>query len=708
MGTFCNRQDQIIICLLFMLTLSTACNFQNRSSMEEHAHTNALINETSPYLLQHAHNPVDWYPWGEEALKKARQEDKLIIISIGYSSCHWCHVMEHESFEDSLVAQLMNDQFVSIKVDREERPDIDHVFMTAVQMMDQQGGWPLNCIALPDGRPIWGGTYFPKAQWMDALNQIQQYYRDHPDMTRQYAENLADGIRQNSIFQVQHPEQTLTHEEVHRSVKKWSQQFDPEYGGREGAPKFPLPVNLEFLLHFGFQYGDQEILDHVYLTLTSMARGGIYDQIGGGFARYSVDPIWKVPHFEKMLYDNAQLIRLYSKAYQLSGKDAYAKVVRQSIEFMQREMLSDEGAFYSALDADSEGEEGKYYVWSKDELEVLLEGDFEIFSEYYNINATGLWEHNQYILYRSSDPDEFAVERGLDPKGFREKLKQWDKVLLTARSRRVPPGLDDKSLTSWGSLMISALVHAYRALGDEQYLLLATHSARLIQEKLWSQEGILYRNYKKGKRSIPGFHIDYALYIEACLDLYSVSLDQHWLDLAMDLTVVTLKQFHDPGTEMFNYSGRDADILIVNNVETQDNVIPSSNSVMAHNLFTLGHVLAKREYLELSASMMKQMQGRFDQYPMGYANWGRLVLLHLNPFYELVVVGPSAKSRVESITGEYLPYAFVTGSRDASDLPLFQNRFEKDHTRIFVCRDNVCQLPVEDPDKARKLYHNQF
>ena len=526
-------------------------------------------------------------------------------------------------------------------------------------------------------------------------------------MTRQYAGDLAEGIRQSSIFQLQSPEQSISHEKVQEAVQKWAQQFDAEYGGQKGAPKFPIPVNLEFLLHYGFQYGERDILDHVNLTLTSMARGGIYDQVGGGFARYSVDPIWKVPHFEKMLYDNAQLIKLYSQAYQISGKDDYARVVRQSIEFIRREMQSGEGAFYSALDADSEGEEGKYYVWSKEELEALLEGDLELFSEYYNINATGLWEDNRYILYRSSDPEGFAGERGLDPVWFKKKIKQWNEILLPARAQRTAPGLDDKSLTSWSSLMISALVKAYAALGDEQYLELAIGSAHLIREKMWSEEKMLYRNYKDDQRSIPAFHIDYALYIAACLDLYSASLDRHWLDLAMDLTHTTMEQFFDPGTEMFTYNAKDSEVLIANNVETQDNVIPSSNSVMAHNLFTLGHLMDRREYLELSASMMQQMQGRFEQYPMGFANWGRLILLHLNPFYEVVVVGPSAKSRVKSVIGEFLPHAVVAGSDGPSDLPLFQNRLEGELTRIYVCRNNVCQLPVEDPEEARKIYRIQ-
>jgi hypothetical protein len=673
--------------------------------MENHPYTNALINETSPYLLQHAHNPVNWYPWGEEALDKAAKENKLIIISIGYSSCHWCHVMEHESFEDSVVAQLMNEHFICIKVDREERPDIDHIFMTAVHMMNQQGGWPLNCIALPDGKPIWGGTYFPKVQWMDALAQVNAYYTENPEKTRQYAMDLAKGIRENSIFQVETQLKSPDHKDIHQAVKKWSGQFDRNYGGQKGAPKFPIPTNLEFLLHYGYQYKDQKILNHVELTLTSMARGGIYDQAGGGFARYSVDPIWKVPHFEKMLYDNAQLIRLYSRAYQLFKNDTYRQVVEQSIEFIKREMRSQEGAFYSALDADSEGEEGKYYVWSNEELELLLEGDFDLFSEYYNINATGLWENNRYILYRTSDPEAFAMERGLDQEWFLQKIGIWNTLLLQSRSKRISPGLDDKSLTSWSSMMISALIQAYHALGDSNYLELATTSALLIREKLWTEEKILYRNYKEGRRSIPAFHIDYALYIEACLDLYSSTLEQEWLDLAIELTEVTMKQFYDPGTEMFNYSGEKSEILIANNVEIQDNVIPSSNSVMAHNLFRLGHILVKKEYIAHAGTMMNQMKGRFEQYPTGFSNWGKLIITQLNPYYEVAVVGPSAKSVVESLSLDYIPHSLVVGCISDNNLPLFQNRFESDKTRIFVCQGNVCQLPVEDPEDAKRIYH---
>jgi uncharacterized protein YyaL (SSP411 family) len=673
--------------------------------MKDHPHTNALINETSPYLLQHAHNPVNWYPWGEEALQKAEEEGKLIIVSIGYSSCHWCHVMEHESFEDSVVAQLMNEHFISIKVDREERPDIDHIYMTAVQLLNQQGGWPLNCIALPDGRPIWGGTYFPKEQWMDVLQQVSAYYRDNPEKTLEYAAQLAEGIKQNSIYEVDVDPVSLDQDALHSVIQNWSRQFDQENGGNQGAPKFPMPVNLEALLHYGVQYKDQSILDHVDLTLTKMARGGIYDQVGGGFSRYSVDPIWKVPHFEKMLYDNAQLIGLYSRAYQVFGNDNYRHIVQQSIEFLKREMVSGQGAFFSALDADSEGEEGKYYIWGKDELEELLGGDFDLFSEYYNVNATGLWEDNSYILNRTSDPEEFAAERGLEYQSFLKRIARWNNLLLEARSKRIPPGLDDKSLTSWSSLMISGLAQAYRALGNPEYLELAITSAGLIRDELLAEGNLLYRNYKNGIHSIPGFHVDYALFIEACLDLYESSMDPQWLDLASELTRATAEKFYDEGSGMFQYNAEDSDILITNNVESQDNVIPSSNSIMAHNLFRLGHITAEKKHIDQSLNMLRQMAGRFEQHPQGFANWGRLLLKQQNPYYEIAVVGPSAATVIQELSKEYLPNAILVGSEAEGELPLFRDRFESGKTRIFVCQDNVCQLPVENPEDAKRIYH---
>ncbi len=440
-------------------------------------------------------------------------------------------------------------------------------------------------------------------------------------------------------------------------------------------------------------------------TLTSMARGGIYDQAGGGFARYSVDPIWKVPHFEKMLYDNAQLLGLYAHAYQVFGRESFLDVIRQTIGFLQREMVSSEGLFYSALDADSDGEEGKYYGWSREELEDILEGDFDLFADYYNINSTGIWEHNKYILFRTSDVDSFAREQGMSPGSLRERISKWHKILLEARAGRVRPELDDKSLTSWNAMMISGLVNAYRATGDPGILEMAARCGNTIRQKLWSKEKVLYRNYKEDRRSIPGFHTDYALFIEACLNLYEVSMESHWLELAKDLTGATYEKFFDPGSGMFHYNSRDTEVLITHHIEVQDNVIPSSNSVMALNLFRLGHHLVKREYLEQSASMLDRMKGRIIQYPNGFAGWGNLLLKQQHPFYEIAVVGPDAEKILLELGREYLPNAILTGTDTENDLPLFRDRYQKDKTHIFVCMDNVCQLPVNNPEDAKAIYH---
>ena len=697
------------ICLSFFIAsfLLNACSSQNRSQMNEFAHTNALINETSPYLLQHAHNPVNWYPWGEEALEKAAREGKLIIVSIGYSSCHWCHVMEHESFEDSAVARLMNEHFVCIKVDREERPDIDHIYMTAVHLLGQQGGWPLNCIALSDGRPIWGGTYFPKAQWMNALTQVNDFHQSNPGETEQYAQKLAEGISQNSIYQSPEMDDPLTITELADALGQWSKKFDLHYGGLQGAPKFPMPGNLEFLMQFGFQQQDQEILDFVATTLTMMARGGIYDQVGGGFARYSVDPIWKVPHFEKMLYDNAQLIGLYSMAYQVYGDENYRRVVDESVEFIKREMTNGDGSFYSALDADSEGVEGKFYVWNREELEELLRGDFDLFSEYYNINERGLWEQGNYILYRTQDPDLFAIEQGMDPEAFKKRIDQWKQILMDARSKRVRPGLDDKSLTSWNALMISGLVKSYRASGQTSHLEMAINCGQMIRDKMWSKKQVLYRNFKDGRVSIPGFHIDYALTIEACLDLYESTMDSAWLELARELTESALTKFYDEDSGLFLYNADDTEVLITHHEEIQDNVIPSSNSVMANALFRLGHLFVESEYLDISTRMVEKLGPQIAQYPNGFSAWGRLLLKQLHPFYELAVVGPDAAAILSQIQSEYLPQVEVAATATESDLPLFKGRYTKHKTHIFVCRDNVCQLPVEDLKDAKAIYHPQ-
>ena len=454
--------------VIFLLVISfISCKSQTEKKMTNHKYTNDLINETSPYLLQHAHNPVNWKAWNPETLELAKKENKLIIVSIGYSSCHWCHVMEHESFEDEEVAAIMNEHFISIKIDREERPDIDQVYMNAVQLLTGRGGWPLNCITLPDGRPIWGGTYFPKENWKSALNQISKVYAETPEKAIEYAEKLTEGVKKSDLVTINTKEAKFTLNDLQLAVSNWKQRIDFDLGGNKSAPKFPMPNNYQFLLRYAIQSGDQEILNFVNTSLTKMAQGGIYDQIGGGFARYSTDVKWHVPHFEKMLYDNGQLVSLYAEAYQATKNNLYKKTVFQTLEFIERELMDEEGVFYSSLDADSttktgELEEGAFYVWTEADLKSILDTDYELFSAYYNINNYGYWEHDNYVLIKNETDEAFAKNHSISINALDKKVTSWQKLLLKERAKKDQPRLDDKSLTSWNALMLKGYVDAYK------------------------------------------------------------------------------------------------------------------------------------------------------------------------------------------------------------------------------------------------------
>ncbi|MEM9022916.1 MAG: thioredoxin domain-containing protein, partial [Bacteroidota bacterium] len=491
--------------LPFYLLLFVACQGQSTNGSERanaansmdtptHAFTNRLVDETSPYLLQHAHNPVNWYPWGDEALDKAKAENKLLLISIGYSACHWCHVMEHESFEDTAVAAFMNEHFVCIKVDREERPDIDQIYMDAVQLLTQRGGWPLNCFALPDGKPFFGGTYFPKKQWLNVLDKVQEEYAQNPDKVTEYAERLTEGVQSTDLIAMNPEPPKFTWDGLQEAVRTWSENFDQEEGGPNRAPKFPLPNNYQFLLRYAHLTGDAALMDHVNLTLKKIAYGGIYDQVGGGFARYSTDELWKVPHFEKMLYDNGQLVSLYAEAYQATGDERYKRVVYETLAFVARELTADVGAFYSALDADSEGEEGKFYIWSKAELEELLGSDYALVADYYNINQKGFWEHGNYILLRDRDDAAIAAEHELTTEALTERIERAKATLLEARAKRVRPGLDDKSLTSWNAIMLKGYVDAYQVFREPRFLEAALRNARFLTEVQRREDGGLWHS----------------------------------------------------------------------------------------------------------------------------------------------------------------------------------------------------------------------
>lgn len=670
--------------------------------MQPHPHTNRLIHESSPYLLQHAHNPVDWMAWGDEALQKAKDENKLLLVSVGYSACHWCHVMEHESFEDEKVAKIMNDLFICVKVDREERPDIDQVYMTAVQLMTGHGGWPLNCFALPDGRPLYGGTYFQKERWKEILLNLADLWKSEPEKCLQYAHELTEGVKRAEKLVPDDAAPEINADTLGLSVEQWMMRFDTAVGGPNRAPKFPLPNNYLFLLRYAHLSDNEELLKHVKLTLDKMAMGGIYDQLGGGFARYSTDMLWKVPHFEKMLYDNGQLVSLYSEAFRKTGNALYKEVVYETLAFVQRELCSGEGAFYSALDADSEGVEGKFYVWSEKELKAILRDDFSWFADYYNVNSVGYWEDENYILLRRERDEFIAAKHHCTVDELRKKLAKAKSLLMTERATRVRPGLDDKTLTSWNALMLKGYIDAYDAFGENEFLHAALKNARFIRDVQLRSDGGLWHSWKSGKSSINGFLEDYAFVIEAFVSLYQVTFDEAWLQLAEQLTNYTVQHFSDTSTGMFWFTSDEDAALIARKMEISDNVIPASNSAMARNLFYLGHLLGKSEWIERAQQMLKLVQKEIISYGAGYSNW-MIVQLHLVfPFHEIAIVGNAVDKTRADFRNRYVPNQIFAGSAGLSVLPLLKNRFAEGKTQIYVCENNTCQLPVETAEAAMK------
>ncbi|GGE94651.1 thioredoxin [Hymenobacter cavernae] len=644
-----------------------------------------------------------WYPWGEEALDRAKAEQKPILVSIGYAACHWCHVMERESFENQRIAEVMNQHFVCIKVDREERPDVDQVYMDAVQAMGVQGGWPLNVFLNPDAKPFYGGTYFPPRNWVQLLTSIGEAYQgEHRAELDESAEQFARVLRASDLekYSSQGPDLGLSDEEFSLLVNNLGGRFDRDLGGMNRAPKFPMPSIWRFLLRCHALIGNQVVLDQTILTLREMAWGGLYDQIGGGFARYSVDAEWLVPHFEKMLYDNGQLVSLYAEAYQVTGNDLFREVVYDTVAFVQRELTSPEGGFYSSLDADSEGEEGKFYVFTKEELGELLGDEEALFSSYYNCNSLGNWEHGRNILHRRQTDAEFAEEHELAPEVVTQLVRDWKEKIMEARANRVRPGLDDKILAGWNALMLNGLIDAYRAFGEAAFLDLALQNAQFIQEKLRNGVG-LWRNYKNGRATIAGFLEDYALVIQAFTQLYEVTFEEQWLGEAEALTEYVLANFFDPQENQFFYTDATGEALIARKKELFDNVIPSSNSVMAHNLHRLGLHLENARYAELASTMLRQVQELAVKEPQHLTNWASLYAALLKPAAEIAIVGPAAETMRHELQQYFLPNAVVAGTTSSSGLPLLQQRAaQNDQTTIYVCFNRACQRPVHTVTEA--------
>ncbi len=663
--------------------------------------SNHLKNSTSPYLLQHANNPVEWFPWSDEALLKAKTEDKLILVSIGYSACHWCHVMEHESFENFEIAEVMNRHFICIKVDREERPDIDQVYMAAVQLMTGRGGWPLNCFTLPDGRPVYGGTYFPAPQWKNILLNLAEGYKKDKPKFEDYADQLTNGVINYEQLVPKSVRNDFDPELLKTAVKNWKKYFDTVEGGSDRAPKFPMPNNYQFLLSYYSLTKDESVKMHLQLTLQKMAFGGIYDQVGGGFARYSVDGEWKVPHFEKMLYDNAQLISLYSNSYKLFQDPLYKDVVYETIDFVDRELSGLKGNKFSALDADSEGMEGKFYVWSEKEFKDLAGTDFDLFAEYFNLNKNGFWEHENYILLRKASDEYITDKFKISKELLRNKVIDFKKRLLSVRNTRIKPGLDDKTLTSWNSLMVSAYLDAYDAFQESSYLESAIYTTNFILENLMLPEGTLNRNYKKDISNINGYLEDYAFFIQALIKLYQATFDMKWLNTAKLLMEQATLNFSEEDGSMFYFTSKTDTPLIARKMELQDNVIPASNSQMAINLFFLGRYFEIPDWILRSKQMLSNMEKFLVEYPSAYSNWLLLWTYFSQPDRELVICGKEALQKRNSILKNYLvPGTLIAGCVDQENLGYTLNRLVKGKTYLYFCENQTCMLPIEDESKV--------
>ena len=694
--------------LFFALIVLFACGCDRKKSNTLHSgqKANRLINESSPYLLQHAYNPVDWYPWGEEALEKAQQEDKLLIISVGYAACHWCHVMEHESFEDSTVAEIMNTHFVPIKVDREERPDVDDVYMTAAQLISGRGGWPLNAIALPDGRPLYAGTYYPKEQWLKILEQFIKIKKDDPNKLNESAQQLTEGIVESNLIAVNANPFSAKKTDMESIVKRCLPKYDAEYGGRTGAPKFPMPNSYEFLMKYHWLTDDEAALTTTLIALDKMAMGGIYDHLGGGFARYSTDAKWLVPHFEKMLYDNGQLVSIYAQAYKLTKNPLYKNVVTETIEFVERELMSQQSGFYSSLDADSEGEEGKFYVWTEEEIASLItnEKHRNIFKDYYDVSKSGNWEHVT-ILNQVQSVETLAKKYSVGPEEITKILTEGKKVLFDSRAKRERPGTDDKILTSWNALMLAGYLDAYDALGQQSYLDRALSNANFILTNQINKDGQVLRNHKNGKASINGFLDDYALTIHAFLKLYQATLEHKWIEQAELLAGYCVEQFYNNETKMFDYTSKLDPPLVAKKAEYNDNVIPASNSSMARSLFTLGTLTYNKDYLEKSEQMLNNMLPQLleAEYLSFHSNWLQLLLDKIYSPYEIAIVGKDAISKRDELAANYLGNALFLGTTKEENLALLKDKTIEDATMIYVCQNKVCKIPVEDAKAALAL-----
>ncbi len=670
------------------------------SCQPESPMTNRLANSSSPYLLQHADNPVDWYPWGEEALAKAQSEDKPILVSIGYSSCHWCHVMAHESFEDSATAKIMNEHFINIKIDREERPDIDQIYMDAVQKMGLNGGWPLNVFLTPDQKPFYGGTYFPKENWQKLLQSITQAFKENRQKIEESADQFTAAIDESDLakYGLTNTRFEFGEEITLATYQTLERRFDPLYGGLDKSPKFPMPSIWDMLAVYSYKTKDEGAKEHLFFTLDRMADGGIYDHVGGGFSRYSVDAEWHVPHFEKMLYDNGQLLSLYATGYKLSGREKYKLVLDETIDWLEREMLDESGGFYAALDADSEGEEGKFYVWTIEEIESIAQDDAAIVKAYFDVRSQGNWEEGKNVLRRQKTSEEIAAQFNISLDSLNETILKFKRTALAEREKRIRPGLDSKLIAGWNGLTLTGLCHAYQATQNPKFLYLANRNAHFLKSLIENAE---LRRFPTSE--MEGFLEDYAAVIQGFIVYYQTTFEYEYIELADELTGHVIKNFYDESEGFFYFTGDESEKLIARKKEVFDNVIPSSNSMMARNLFELGTLTYNDDYQSLAREMSGQMLKIIPQEPAYLSNWASLALQMSDKFAEIVIIGPEYKEFASEVKSRYLPSKVIAASAEESDHPIFNMKSLKEgKTTIFVCYNRACKLPVNSVEDALK------
>ncbi|OGC78653.1 MAG: thioredoxin [candidate division Zixibacteria bacterium RBG_16_50_21] len=680
-------------------------------------HSNRLKNEKSPYLLQHADNPVDWYPWGEEAFQKAKKENKPIFLSVGYSTCHWCHVMEHESFENPEIAAVMNQNFVSIKVDREERPDVDNIYMQTMVAMTGSGGWPLSAFLTPEGKPFFGGTYFPpedgygRPGFKTVLLAIADAWKNKTEeiiRTTQEIQNFLD--RQASGTSSGEVSETL----LKAAIQNMADSYDSTYGGFGQAPKFPMSHNLSFLLTYWYRYDDSHALEMTEKTLQKMAQGGIYDHLGGGFHRYSTDQYWLAPHFEKMLYDQAILSRTYLEAYQATKNLFYAQVAREIFDYVLRDITHPQGGFYSAEDADSEGKEGKFYVWKPQEIkEILGEKDGELFCQIYDVTETGNFE-GENILHLQKPVDLLAKIHNLHQSELQDFLTDSKATLFKAREKRIRPHRDDKILTDWNGLMIASLAYGYQVLGEQKYLLAAENAADFILENL-QKRGRLLKHYRQGAAPVSGYLDDYAFYIHGLIELYQASFDARWLKEALRLTDEMIRLFWDEKNKGFFFTGADGEKLIVRTKEIYDGAIPSGNSVALYDLLRLSRLTMNQEYSKLAEQSLESFMGSVKRSPSSYSQMLIAADFYLGPTKEVVIVGGpnhhDTQRMIEKVGELFVPRKVVlkyssdhNGTELRKMVPYLGGLVAKDGAATaYVCENFVCQLPTSDLAEMEEL-----